>query len=158
VEFAKFANCTLFSVTDADLRDGGDVPTVTVELRATDDPTSKMMRGRDDHTLALGTNWGALHLALGEHGAGHPLGFLADGGEPVAALDDGARSRGRYFDLEAIQDVRAALEHARPGGADPGGERRASGRASVGPDAARLRSFLDEAIAAGRGIIVHLFA
>jgi hypothetical protein len=153
-----YLHCTLFSVTEADLRQDGDVPTVTVALEATDDPTSTRMRAREDHTLSLGVNWRALHLALGDHDADQPLGFLADGGEPVPALDDGARSRGRYFGLAAVVAIRDALRTAHPERAAEGGERRASARASVAPDASRLRDFLDQAIAVGRGVIVHLFA
>ena len=150
-------NCTLFSISDADLAVSSDS-----SLPAYDEVSSRPSQQVHPHTLDLGLSWRELHVALGNHPAAHPLGFIAGGGRPFAALDDGARSSGRYFSPAEVARIRAdvidvADEQLAWGFA---GRRLPTNSDRTEPlkNLERLRKFLAEVVAANRGIIVHQFA
>lgn len=149
------AICTLFSVTDTDLT--GSAGEMT--LPSYDDRTSGMgATFAQPHTLELGTTWDALHRALGAHAEDEPLGFLAGGGEPFAALDDGVRSSGRHFAPPATIKLLAAVAKIND---DYLMRNIAKLRvddvsfAELWRVLARVRIFLAEAVEGERGLIVH---
>ena len=111
------------------------------------DQTSVMTDVAKPHTLELGTKWAALHAALGNHGATHPLGFLGGGGAAFAALDDGAQSNGRYFTPALVDQIRWAVDRMADMYLRP----------DLRADFERLRTFLHEAGDQNRGIVVHQF-
>ena len=152
--------CTVFSVGEADFQESA-LDTVDTSLPKYDDLTSKATAGQTP-MIELGVVWQALHFALGNRPAEDPLGFLAKGGEPVPALDDGERSSGRYFSPERSKELLNALRLLSDAAL-------AANLAIPRPTLAkldavdgmrlfdRLRAFVAEAVAANRGIIVHLF-
>lgn len=148
--------CTLFSVTNDELEPSAS-PEVT--LPSISDRTSRISAAiARPHIVELAELWKPLHEALGGHGADHPLGFLAAGGEPFAALDDGPRSQGRFFSPARTVKMLAAVarvteEHLM---------RNIAKNKLVVPAVAelvrsltRLRIFLAEAVTGDRGVIVH---
>lgn len=148
--------CTLFSVGDSDL-----APASELSLPAYDDLTSSSAPVVAPHTAELGAAWAALHDALGRHAPPHPLAFLGGGGVPFAALDDGARSSGRYHPpdelaavaaaLDALDDATVVANMARFEVSEPGLD-------ELLALLARIRRFAAETIATGHGMIVHKLA
>lgn len=153
--------CTVFSVGETDLQESV-VDQPDTSLPKYDDLTSRIALTGQTPMIELGVKWSALHFALGNHSAEHPLGFLSRGGEPVPALDDGERSSGRYFSTEAAhalltaiqlmsdQELTKNLEIPRP----------TLAKLDVVDGIRlfdRLRAFVAEAVKANRGIVVHLF-
>ncbi len=132
----------MFSVSDSELEPAGDMTLPTY-----DDITSKVTRQAKPHTLELGPAWGTLHTALGDHGADHPLGFLAAGGARFAALEDGDHSSGRYFNAAAVIKLLVAVAKLKESDL----------HVDVRRPMQKVRSFLAETVEAERGIIVHLF-
>ncbi len=150
--------CTVFSVGEGDFAEVDDEPS----LPRYEDLTSRIALTAQTPMLELGVQWQPLHFGLGNHPAEHPLGFLARGGEPVPALDDGEDSSGRYFMPARAKEILDALQRM------PDREV-ASNLSVVRPTLAkldavdglrlfdRLTEFLANAAAMGRGIVVHLF-
>ena len=146
--------CTLFSVTSDDIAASSDVTLPSITERSSKVSASI---GRP-HIVELGETWRPLHEALGAHPGDHPLGFLAAGGEPFAALDDGATSSGRFFTPVRTVQMLAAIarvteEHLM---------RNIAKNQLVVPAVAelvraltKLRIFLAEAVTGDRGVIVH---
>jgi Domain of unknown function (DUF1877) len=135
-------SCTMFSVSDAEIQPASDMTLPTY-----DEITSKVTRQAKPHTLELGPAWGALHTALGSHGADSALGFLAAGGVRFAPLEDGDNSSGRYFNASAVIKLLAAIAKV--------DDREL--HTDVRRPLQRVRMFLGETVEAERGIIVHLF-
>lgn len=148
--------CTLFSV-GADELESPSSPDVT--LPSIVDRTSKISAAiGKPHIVELGQTWLPLHNAFGEHAADHPLGFLASGGEPFKALDDGEHSQGRYFTPAQTVKILAAVARV----TEDRLMRNIATRQLVVPAVAelvraltRLRVFLAEAVTGDRGVIVH---
>ena len=131
-------NYTVFSIRESDLASAR--PDTTLP---TYDEASGLLSQRGPlHALELGANWAAVHRALGDHAAEHPLGFLAAGGEPVPSLADRAHSSGRFFAPILVVQILAVLAQI----------------TQPPREIERLRVFLGEAVAADRGIVVHAFA
>lgn len=91
-------------------------------------------------TLELGTRWQALHAALGGHGGSHPLAFLESGGDDLPAFA-GAGTSGRYFAPAQVLDTLIALARI----------------ASPPRDIDRVRVFIADVVAGGRGLVVYRF-
>ena len=130
-------NCTLFAIAAHELD-----ASLESSLPGYDDASASRTGARYESSapLALGTAWPALHVALGDRGADHPLGFLEAGGEERAEFA-GPQSRGRYFTPAATVKILAALARlTRPS-----------------PDVERLRVFVAETVASERGLVVHQF-
>ena len=147
------ATCTLFSVTDSDLQSPAEMTLPTY-----DDRTSKMGSYVQPHTADLGMVWESLHRALGVHPPGHPLGFLGGGGDRFAALDDGARSSGRYFPPATVIKLLAAVAKINDDYLMKNIARMQIVEVSVSDLLrllARVRIFLAEAVEGDRGVIVH---
>jgi len=153
--------CTVFSVGETDFQESvSDLPDTSLPKYA--EMTSKVARAGQTPMLELGYKWHPLHFALGNHPADHPLGFLARGGAPVPALDDGERSSGRYFAPPAARNVLLALRRLSD-------QELTKNLAIPRPTITRLevvdgvrlfdrlRAFIAEAVAAERGIVVHVF-
>jgi hypothetical protein len=136
-------SCTMFSVGDSELEPAGDMTLPTY-----DDISSKVSRAPAPHTLELGSSWGALHVALGNHGADHALGFLAAGGVRFTPLEDGAGSSGRYFSAAAVIKLLAAVAKLKESDL----------HVDLRRPLQKVRTFLAESVETERGIIVHLFA
>jgi hypothetical protein len=153
---------TVFSVKDTEVEvdtredDASSLP-------AYNELTSKITRSAQTPMLELGTRWATLHHLFGDREGNHPLGFLASGGLPVPALDDGQLSSGRYFSPAATVEIAAALD-----GAPDHDLTSRVGRLPVGVprltavEAIRLfdklRAFVGDAVRSGRGIVVHRFS
>jgi hypothetical protein len=135
------STCTLFSVSDADLDSPADVTLPTY-----DDQTSVMAPVAKPHIVELGTGWGALHRALGNRPEGEPLGFLGGGGERFVPLDDGTRSTGRYFAPAETVKLLAAIAKVKDDDVVT---------TELKQLLTKVRTFLAEAVAGDRGIIVH---
>jgi hypothetical protein len=135
-------SCTLFAVSASELQ-----PVDERRSPRSDETTMKVARPGGLHTLELGRGWDALHAALGNHPAGHPLGFLAAGGESVPPLDDKQHSCGRYFTPAEVVKLRAAVDAIRDNTIDD----------AVLGVLQRVRILLGEAAQTDRGVIVHLF-
>jgi hypothetical protein len=128
-------NCTLFAISEGDLEPSLD------SLPAYED-TGAVVVSRTDtkSTLALGSSWVALHVALGEHGPEHPLGFLEAGGESRPEFL-GPTSSGRYFPAPYAVQILAAL----------------AGIAQPSREIERVRIFVADLVARGLGLIVYQF-
>jgi len=151
---------TVFSVKDTEVELGtAEDPS---SLPAYNELTSKITRSAQTPMLELGGRWTTLHHLLGDWGPGHPLAFLASGGLPVPALDDGRHSSGRYFSPTITVDISAALVAA--------SDREITARVTTTPVGIpklrtveairlidRLRAFVGDAVHNGRGIVVHRF-
>jgi hypothetical protein len=135
-------SCTLFAISASELTpaDGRNAP-------RSDETTMKVARPGGLHTLELGRTSAALHAALGNHPADHPLGFLVAGGEAVPPLDDKPQSAGRYFTPAEVVKIRAALAAIKDTTIDD---------AVLGP-LQKVRILFGEAATTERGVIVHLF-
>jgi hypothetical protein len=153
--------CTVFSVGETDFKESV-VDDPDTSLPKYDELTSNVARSGQTPMFELGIKWQPLHYALGNHPPEHPLGFLARGGEPVPALDDGERSSGRYFSPERATEMLNALRLL--------GDEELTKRLEIPrPTLARLevvdgirlfdqlRTFVAQAVRANRGIVVHLF-
>jgi hypothetical protein len=129
-------NCTLFAVAPDEL----EVTPETSLPGYHDASVGRTPVRHESSALALGANWGVLHVALGNHGADHPLGFLEGGGE---ARDEfaGDSSSGRYFEPRLTILILAGLARL-PGGA---------------PALERLRMFVADVVISGRGLVVCQF-
>ncbi|MDB4954526.1 MAG: hypothetical protein JWO36_2095 [Myxococcales bacterium] len=134
-------NCTVFSIRESDLAKTPGDATSADSLPGYDDASVHASHLSALHALELGVGWSAVHRALGEHPVGHPLGFLAGGGEPVPSLADGAHSSGRFFSPVLVVQILAAVAQI----------------TQPPRELERLRVFLGEAVAADRGIVVHTF-
>ncbi len=147
------ATCTLFSVADADL-----VPAAELTPPPYDDPTSRVGPVTQPHTADLGPHWESLHRALGNLPGTEPLGFLADGGERFAPLDDGVRSSGRYFAPPLVIKLLAAVARLNDDYVMKNIATMQIVDVSVSELLrllARVRIFLAEAVEGERGVIVH---
>ena len=128
-------NCTLFSSSEAELVEGtGDLPAYAdgeSKMSVTTVPVGKV--------LELGASWNEIHVALGDHGEDHPLGFLRAGGRPLPTMQSGGDSGRCFTAAETVQLLAwvARLED---------------------PRVRKLRQFLADAVLANHGIIVHHFA
>lgn len=152
--------CTVFSVGENDFQESAS-DTLETSLPKYDDLTSKAVAAQTP-LIELGQQWQALHFALGNRPVEDPLAFLAKGGEPVPALDDGERSSGRYFSPARTRDILNAVRLL------PDAEL-AANLAIPRPTLAkldavdglrlfdRLRAFLAQTVSADRGVVVHLF-
>jgi hypothetical protein len=153
---------TVFSVkdTEVDVDTPDDDPS---SLPAYNELTSKITRSAATPMLELGTRWATLHHLFGGRESGEPLGFLAGGGSPVPALDDGRASSGRYFAPAVTVAIAAALEATT--------DHELTARVSSTPVGVpkltavevirlvdKLRAFLGDAVRSGRGIVVHRFS
>ncbi|MBL0220752.1 MAG: DUF1877 family protein [Myxococcales bacterium] len=147
------ATCTLFSVADTDLAAPAEMTLPTYDER-----TSKLGAFTQPHTAELGPNWGALHRALGNQPGTSPLGFLDDGGERFAPLDDGKHSSGRYFAPAAVVKLLAAVAAINDDYLMKNIAKLQILEVSVADllrMLARVRIFLAEAVEGDRGVIVH---
>ncbi|CAN5919924.1 hypothetical protein BH11MYX3_BH11MYX3_40090 [soil metagenome] len=145
--------CTLFSVADADL-----APASEMTLPTYDDHTSRVGAAVQPHTAELGTHWESLHRALGNLPGTEPLGFLGDGGDAFAPLDDGVRSSGRYFEPTMVVKLLAAVARLNEDYVMNNIARLQIVEVSVSEllrMLARVRIFLAEAVEGERGVIVH---
>lgn len=152
--------CTVFSVGEGDFAAVVDEPDTSLPRYA--DLTSRIALTAQTPMLELGVQWQPLHFALGNHPAEHPLGFLARGGEPVPALDDGQDSSGRYFTPARAKEILDALQRMPDRDV-------ASNLAIPRPTLAKLDAvdglrlfdqlteLCADAVATSRGIVVHLF-
>jgi hypothetical protein len=153
--------CTVFSVGPTDFQES-IVEEPDTSLPRYEELSSRIARTGQTPLIELGAAWTTLHHALGNHPADHPLGFLAVGGSPVPALDEGELSSGRYFDpvhtgeilnamrLVSDSELTTNLQYPLPKLAKldvVDGVRLFD----------RLRGFVAEAVQARRGIVVHLF-
>ncbi len=123
-----------------------------------DEHTSGMRAYVQPHTSDLGTQWEALHRGLGNLPGTEPLGFLGDGGERFAALDDGVRSSGRYFSPAAVIKLLAAVARLKDDHVMKNIATLRIVEVSVSDLLrllARVRIFLAEAVEGERGVIVH---
>ena len=130
-------NCTLFAIAAAELD-----PSPETSLPGYDDASASRTGARYDHSsaLPLGAKWQALHVALGNRDGDHPLAFLVAGGEERTEFGGGSSS-GRYFAYERAVHILAALARMpRPA-----------------PEIERVRIFVADAVANGRGLVVHHF-
>jgi hypothetical protein len=135
--YHECVNCTLFSVRESDLAATGET-----SLPNYNDASARLSPLDPRHTLELRQTWSLLHDTLGGHPAEHPLGFLSAGGQPIPAFDDGVRSSGRFFAPNLVVQMLAAIAQI----------------TKPPREVERLRVFLATAVAADRGIIVHLFS
>ncbi len=152
-------SCTIISISYAEVYDPAPddltLPHYDSEL------SSKVSQLERSQLLQLGPIWMELHDTWGSHPADHPLGFLAGGGNPVPALDEGEYSSGRYFDAETVIKILAAVHDAerevRPGVARRLFKRARTANPEVQHVFEKIAKFLGETVAAGRGIIIHQF-
>jgi hypothetical protein len=128
------ASCTLFSIA-------ADEIAASPEPSLPDyDSRSAMTQLDASSTLELGTRWRALHASLGGHGGAHPLAFLESGGEELPAFA-GAGASGRYFTPIQVLDTLIALARI----------------TSPSRDIERVRVFVADVAASGRGLVVYRF-
>lgn len=150
------SRCTVFAIDEADFRQVPETDTLPNYNSA----PSRMAVAAETPMLELGQRWRALHFAMGNQPAEHPLGFLARGGERVPALDDGERSSGRYFPVAKTVELLEAMRLL----TDEELTHNLEIRSWLECDAVdglrlfdRLRTFVTEAVRANRGIVIHVF-
>jgi hypothetical protein len=153
--------CTVFSVGETDFQESV-VEEPDTSLPRYEELTSRIARTGQTPLIEIGVRWNPLHFAIGNHPADHPLGFLARGGEPVPALDDGERSSGRYFTPERTKQILDAMRLVTDVELTAGLDipRPTLAKLDVVEGIRlfdRLRAFVAETVQANRGIVVHLF-
>jgi len=145
--------CTLFSVTEEDVRAPADVT-----LSPMNERTSKVGVMREPHVVELGTAWGPLHEALGAYPGDHPLGFLVAGGASFEQLEIGEHSSGRYYDPARTVKLLAAVARVtddRIIRTVAAKQLTTLGIGELTRKLTKVRVFLAEAVEGERGIIVH---
>ncbi len=153
--------CTVFSVGETDFQESV-VEEPDTSLPRYEELSSRIARTGQTPLLELGVRWNTLHFALGNHPAEHPLGFLARGGEPVHALDDGERSSGRYFTPARAREILDAMRLVSDADLTTGlnTPRPTLAKLDVVDGIRlfdRLREFVAQTVQTNRGIVVHLF-
>jgi hypothetical protein len=129
-------NCTLFAISPSELD-----ATAMGSLPGYDEASASVASfAAQGAPLELGARWSVLHVALGNHTAPHPLGFLDSGGEPRPEFA-GAATSGRYFDPAATVQILAALAQI----------------PQPARELERLRIFIAGIVAKTRGLIVYHF-
>ncbi len=165
--------CTIFSAAESDVPEPVALPNgIDDQLRYDDDLAEVNERLGELPRLGLDKAWDLLHFALGNHTGDHPLAFIEQGGEDVPALVSSELDSARFFSPAEVAAIREAVSavsseelarnFARRGEVDPtslypqGLAPFAVG--DIHGPMKRLRAFLDQVVAAGRGIIVRIEA